>query len=445
MARFLNFAIIVLILAAQGFGGVAEWASASASAARPEPLLRWRGKVIPIAISNSLLRPSSNVKFGSDLVGALRKSLRAWEEAAGVEFREYFSDKQNVNSAGNSGDGVSLVTVAPSADNAGLFARNAEELAATTRVFFDSRGRISEADVVLNPYQQFSTDGTFGTFDAEATFMHEIGHVLGLDHSAIRGSTMSENFGKNGLFGLSGFSHRTLSAADRALVRARYGWPEDSGLCCGTLATRLTLPEGRPASNVEVWLENAESGAVVGQGVTASDGTIEIGGLDFGEYVIYSGRKDRPKRAVPSQEVARVSVLGPETVTLVKRLEAGQSDLDVIYTGFNGQLSFAPVPINAGRSYTVFVGGRNLSAKGLSIRFSSPYLSVTPGSLVGYDYGDGLSAVSFEVVAAQDTPVGEYSVFCESTNGSRATVVGGIVVRSFNNPFTNFVLDSKSF
>lgn len=411
---------------------------------KPEqPSLRWRTKVITIALSTSLLRPSSNVKNGSDIIGAVRRSLKTWEEAGGIEFREVFSDKQNVSPQGMAGDGVNLITVAPSAENAVLFARNAEEVAATTRVFFDGRGRISEADIVINPYQQFSTDGTFGTFDLESTLTHEIGHVLGLDHSPVRGSTMYENFGRNGVFGLQGFSHRTLSEIDRSAIRSKYGASGSQESCCGTVSAKLLLPEGRQAADVDVWLEDSASGKIVSQAVTGPDGAVEIGGVPSGSYVLYSARKDRAKRAVPMQAVGSIGVSPGETAAVTKKLEAGPDDIELKYTGFNGQLTLSSVPINGGKSYTVYVGGRNLTAKGTSIRFSSPFLDVTPATIVSHDYGSDLTVLSFEVTAEAKTPVGEYTIFVESAAGGRSAVVGGLSVRAFNNPFSNFVLDGK--
>jgi hypothetical protein len=435
-------AVLALVQVSALFGGGGE--SIEPAPARPEqPSLRWRTKVITIAFSTSLLRPASNVKTGSDLVGAVRRSLNTWEEAGGIEFREVFTDKQNVSPQGMAGDGVNLITVTPSAENALLFARNAEEVAATTRVFFDGRGRISEADIVLNPYQQFSTDGTFGTFDLESTLTHEIGHVLGLEHSPVRGSTMYENFGRNGVFGLQGFSHRTLSELDRTAVRAKYGafGPQDN--CCGTVSAKLLLPEGRPAADVDVWLEDSVSGKIVSQSVTGADGSLDIGGVPSGSYILYSARKDRAKKPVPMQAVATLSVAAGETTALTKKLEVGPDDVELKYTGFNGQLTLSSIPINGGKSYTVYIGGRNLTAKGTSIRFSSPFLDVTPGTVVSHDYGSDVTVLSFEVTADAKTPIGEYSIFVESASGGRSAVVGGLSVRAFSNPFSNYVLDSR--
>jgi len=441
MARFTQIATVFILLFTQVLTLFAD-TTISPAAERAEPALKWRTRVIPIAISTSLLHPASNVKYGSDLVGAVRRSLRSWEEAGGIEFREVISDRQNASPQGVAGDGISLITVAPTAENALLFSKNAEDAAATTRVFFDARGRISEADIVLNPYQQFSTDGTFGTFDLESTITHEIGHVLGLEHSSVRGSTMYENFSKNGVFGLPGFALRTVSEIDRTELRAKYGLIDTRENCCGTISAKFQFPEGKPASNLDVWLEDSLTGKVAAQATTGQDGSAEFTGLNYAAYTIYSARRDRAKKPLPMQSLGSVSVSN-EPVVFSKKLESGPDDLDVKYSGFNGQLTLNAVPINSGKSYTIYIGGRNLSPKTVSVRFGSPFFEVLPGSMTAHDYGDDLSVVSFEVTSAAQTPVGEYSIFVESTGGSRAAIVGGISVRSFSNPFGNIVFDTK--
>jgi hypothetical protein len=431
---------LVLVQVCSLFAGSVSMAPETA-----QPALKWRSRVITIALSTSLQRPAPNVKYGSDLLAAVRRSMQVWEDAAAIEFKEVISEKQNVSQPGSAGDGISLITIAPTAENALLFGKGGEEAAATTRIFYDARGRISEADIVLNPYQQFSADGTFGTFDLESTLTHEIGHLLGLEHSAMRSSTMYENFGKNGLFGLQSYSHRTLSEPDRSVVRAKYGPSETDGVCCGSVSAKLQFPDGRPASNVEIWLEDSNTGKVAAQSLTGADGTIEIGGLPYSNYALYSSRRERLKRTFPVQLIGTVDVTPSEAAQIVKKLEPGHDDLELKYTGFNGQLTLSQVPINAGRGYTVYLGGRNLNPKNLSIKFSSPFLQVTPGSVVSHDYGAELSVVSFEVLAEAGAPVGEYTVFVESASGGRSAVVGGLSIRAFSNPYSNLVLDTKSY
>src|SRR5215204_2155595 len=185
--------------------------------------LRWKAGVIRIAISTSLIHESSNIKRDSDVVGAIKRSIEAWSSVANIEFQQTNSDRQSASPAGAAGDAVSLITIAQTPENVLLFAKDPENAAATTRVFYNKRGAITEADIVLNPYQQFSTDGTLGTFDLESTLTHEIGHLLGLSHSDVLGATMHANYAKNGVFGLPRFTSRSLGATDIASVRALYG------------------------------------------------------------------------------------------------------------------------------------------------------------------------------------------------------------------------------
>jgi Matrixin len=444
MVHSLKIILVFSLIAGQALSVFASTGSEGSAliAERAEPSFRWRTRTIPISISASILRPTPNIKSGSDVIGAVRRSLRSWEEAANIEFKLAFSDKQNVSPQGLAGDGVSLITVAPTAENVLLFAKNPEDVAASTRVFPDGRGRISEADVVLNPYQQFSTDGTFGTFDLQATITHEIGHLLGLDHSRVRGSAMYDNFARNGVFGLQGFTLRTLAELDRVAIRAKYGAPETDPECCGSILAKILSPEGRAAANVDLWIEDAKTGKVAAQSVTNAEGVLRLDGLSAGDYVIYSLRKSRSRNTIPAQEIGGVTVGSGETATLTKRLSSGADDVDAKYVGFNGQISGSVVPVNAGKTYTIYIGGKNLSAKNSSVRFSSPHLSVVPDSIVSHDFGDEITVISFEMSSDAQTPIGEYSVFVDSTGGGRSAVVGGIAVRQFLNPFSNLVLDS---
>src|SRR3982751_1145793 len=118
---------------------------------------RWKAARIQVGISSSLLRDNSNITRGSDVEGAVRRSLATWENVANVEFLLVPTEKQNASPAGPAGDGGSVITSAGSAENAQLFTKESEQAAATTRIFYSGRGFITEADIVLNPYQQFST------------------------------------------------------------------------------------------------------------------------------------------------------------------------------------------------------------------------------------------------------------------------------------------------
>src|SRR5438067_2380544 len=191
---------------------------------------RWKNTTIRVAVSTSLMKPNSNIKTDSLVDEAIRRSLDAWQSVADIEFQRDDSDLQSVSPSGN-GDGVSLITIAQTPENLMFFLKDAESASAKTRIFYNTKGFITEADIVLNPYQQFSTDGTFGTYDLESTLTHEIGHLLGLRHSNVLGATMLDNFGKIGVFGIPNFSPRSLSESDISTIRELYG-PNTEAECC---------------------------------------------------------------------------------------------------------------------------------------------------------------------------------------------------------------------
>ena len=403
--------------------------------------LQWRTNQIPIAFSTSLIKPNPYIKSDSDIEAAIQRSLESWERAANIKFQVTWTEKQTISPTGKSGDNMSLVTIAQTPENLLLFGNDAETVSARTRIFFNRKGNITEADIVLNPYEQFSTDGSFGTFDFEATLTHEIGHLLGLDHSSVTGATMHEHQGKNGVYNLAAFSSRTLAEDDLAGIRALYGANSTDENCCGTISGKLASANGRAAKDVQVWAEDAESGRVAAGVLSNADGAFRIEGLTGGQYKVYAQDygKDTGK-SFSVEELGEVSVVKGKTQILSKKLKIVTKDFDVRYVGFNGQVSELAVPVNGGKSYLIYVGGKNLDAGKITIGFNSPHISVTPKSLTNHKYGADVSVVSFEINVAAETPLGEYSFFIRSKGADAEFAVGSLTVETFVNSWNSYLL-----
>src|SRR5215510_1345778 len=127
--------------------------------------IKWPKKTIEVALSNSLLSPSANIKPDSDVVGAARRALARWSSLTNINFVVVWSQENSI-SPSDAGDGVNLLTIAATPENEAF---NSDTTTGRTRVFFDPEtGDIAEADISINPRPraedgtqlQFSTDGT---------------------------------------------------------------------------------------------------------------------------------------------------------------------------------------------------------------------------------------------------------------------------------------------
>lgn len=388
--------------------------------------IRWKGQVIKIVISTSLTRSNPNIKIDSDVIAAIRHSLAAWQDVADIEFQVDVSDKQGVSPSGVAGDGISLITIASTPENVLLFGKDAQTVSAKTRVFYNRKGFITEADIVLNPFQQFSTDGAFGTFDLQSTLTHEIGHLLGLKHSGVLGAAMSENLAKNAASDTVDFESRSLTDSDIAAVRDLYGVDDEA--CCKAVSGRLTLWTGKAAKNLKVWAEELATGRVVAQVDTDADGNYRLGGLTQGSYKLYWKVKSGAGRSI-TNELNTVEVENNDLKSTTQKINIDTTKIVLNYVGTNSQLAESAVAVTRDREQTIYLGGKNLDPNSISIDFSSPYFHVISSSLKGQDFGPDISVVSFVVVVDKDVPSGIYSVFATDGSGSKVALIGALRVR----------------
>ena len=393
--------------------------------------IRWKNQLIKIAISSSVTSQNSNIKLGTDVKDVIRRSLAAWENVSTIRFVETPSERQSVSAAGASGDGVSLITIAQTPENLALFQGDWQSASARTRVFYNRRHEITEADIVLNPYVQFSDDGTFGTFDLQSTLTHEIGHLLGLEHSFSFGSAMYASFGRNGIFGLQSRRIRNLAPEDISALNALYGAEADDDSCCGSISGKLNVT-GKPAADFQVWAESQETGAVVNTEIAARNGAYKLDGLPAGGLRIYA--QERASKTAAAFKIGDVLVEKGKASLLNATLSGGRSDLDLRYLGINSQLADAAIPVNAGRTYIIYLGGANLNAAKTTIGTNSPLIAVNGESLTNVEFSDKVSAIRAEITIDPRTPPGDYSIFVE-TNGNARYIVGGISVQTFVDPW----------
>ncbi len=402
--------------------------------------IRWPKRTIEIAFSNSLLTPGANIKPDSDVVGAARRALARWSSVANINFVVTWTATTSVSPA-ESGDGVSLVTIAITPENEEF---NFDSTTGRTRVFYNPEtGTIVEADISINPRPQaadgtalqFSTDGSPGTYDLEATFTHEIGHLLGLEHSAVLGSTMQGRQAYNGTFGLPALTERTLSEDDRQKIRGLYGPGQRLGSIEGRLTDNRTVGALLPLSGVNIWAENATTGRVIASDVTAADGSYELEGLAAGQYRLMvapaSGDELASQPEFRSFELANQVTVKASLATALNHnmVPAQAASLNPRLVGLNSELSTVALPLEPGKKVKLYLAGEGVDqVPGTSISVNSPFFTVDPATLAREQLSSSFPVISVEVQVAANTPFGDYTIRLQSNSGEIAYVPGAITI-----------------
>ena len=171
---------------------------------------------------------------------------------------------------------------------------DARVLAVTSFLVEVTTGEIVEADIAFNTASAWSVAGDVSGFDVESIAVHEIGHLLGLGHSAI-GETELLPGGRRQLlaaetvmfplaFSPGTFAGRTLRADDIAGISDLYptgDFRQQTGSIAGTIQR-----DGVTVVGAHVLAFQLESGRLVANFSLPGDGRYVIAGLEPGSYIV---------------------------------------------------------------------------------------------------------------------------------------------------------------
>lgn len=479
--RPLNSILTVLILAcitpvrplASDFPDLLEFAGGPR-----QQRTKWSTRTIQVSLSTSLSLPATAIAPDSDVIGAVQRALSRWSTAANIRFEEVSSKVQSISSV-SGGDGISLITIAETAENLAIFGGGHNP--ARTRVFYDQEtAEIVEADIAINPHPidadgtplHFSTDGTPGTYDLESTLMHEIGHFLGLDHSRVIGSTMQPHQGVNGTYKLPAFTERTLSEDDRTKLLSLYGSLDGLSAIEGKLTNSSFGGYPVPVQGAHVWVEETGSGRVVASGTTTANGNYRIESIPAGQYRVLTeyvdtaqevssgsiamnsgnsvstARGQRPFRSVELRNRVRLRANATSRINLVLvPPQSGPPMLNPRLLGTNGDLSATPLPAEAGKKLTIYVAGEGVDQIPISgFSVTSPFMTIDPDSLTLQQFGTSFPVVGFDVTVAPNASFGDYTIRLQSHSGEVAYMPGGLTIDpGINSAAANPADDSQFF
>lgn len=222
----------------------------------------------------------------TDLQAATARAFATWADVPDVSIRSEFVGISNREPFVD--DDVSVI---------GFRARPELErtLGATTFTVDEVTGRILESDIFLNSAFNWSTAaaGQSGLFDVESIMLHEIGHLLGLGHSALGETELTSGDRRRVLakraimfpiaFPAGNVRDRTLADDDKAGLQDNY--LPNSDRTRGSISGRVTL-NGRGVFGAHVTAFNPKTGGLVGGFSLNGQGEFVIAGLEPGVYVL---------------------------------------------------------------------------------------------------------------------------------------------------------------
>lgn len=357
---------------------------------------------------------SDNISDGSDDV-ALRNAIAAWNDVTSTTATlvEVQSAAQKARTDWQSDD-IHLLMFDEN-NQSGYFGPGSGTVAITPLTFYTT-GSIIDADVLFNGGgYQFTTKGQGGRFDIQDVATHELGHLLGLDHSGVAGATMFPYVDPSVIL------HRSLSADDAGGLRHMY--PAGS---FGRIAGTLSRSDGSPVIGAHISVRDS-LGRTTGAILTNNSGAFTVQALEPGTYSVLAVPLDQPVSAINlsswytiqtnfgATQLGQVAVTGNSTASI-----GGHTALPNTSLSLGRSYDDFPQRVIMGQTTTHLLRGAGL-VPGSTLEASDPTVVVTPTVWNG-------TSVQFQVACLADVPLGHFDLTVTDPLGNLEILVGGLEV-----------------
>ncbi|MEM7309092.1 MAG: IPT/TIG domain-containing protein [Planctomycetota bacterium] len=363
---------------------------------------------------------SDNIADGSAET-ALRMAIQDWNDIPGSDLT-LVENTDPVQQARTdwAADNIHLIWF-DETNSSGFFG-GGSGIVAVTPLWFFLNGQITDADILFNGQEfSFTTSQQPGHFDVGDVGAHELGHLLGLDHSGCAGATMYPYVDPTSIL------HRSMSLDE--IAGAREIAPSTTwGRITGTVVRQSG---STPVAGAHVVALDA-SGRTAGAGLTDVAGAFTIFGLEAGSYSVYADPLDTP---VSSANLSDGHVIETDFEATFYGSNAtvpagGVDNLGTLSVGADVALGIGsgfdvyPLRIVSGETVGHLVRGSGLVV-GSTLSVSDPDITLSSVSWFGGSVSFQITVPAGEIPGHVDlavtNPSGDYAVLssaCEVTPAS---------------------------
>jgi hypothetical protein len=347
---------------------------------------------------------------------ALRLAIEAWNDSSGTT-AQLIEDTSAESRARTDWSSSSIHMFWFDEENDTGYFPGGSSTVAITPIWFYSSGRIDDADVLFNGKNfRFTTSGQSGRFDVQDVATHELGHLLGLDHSGSAGATMYPYVDSTIIL------HRSLSEDDVTGLRDMY--PEGSFAAISGTVKRAS--DESPVAGAHIVVRDAEGRTASGV-LSSADGSFELGGLEAGSYEVYATPLDAPVSAANIGSTWTVETDFESTVHGTVAVTAGESvSIGDFLVGDDVSVSLGrssdrfPHRCTSGSSIARILRGSGL-VEGSTLSASDPDLVVT--LIAWLD-----SQVAFSIEVPGDEAPGHSDLIVTDPSGQESILVAGLEI-----------------